>query len=425
MGVTNTTNYNLIKPNPGEERDAWGPYLNTNMDTIDTQIKARADAITALQSSKQDVDADLTAIAALAGTSGILAKTAANTWTLDTTSYSPVGHTHTIANVTGLQAALDGKQPLDADLTAIAALTPTADHFIVGDGSTWTAETPAQARTSLGLGGLAVLSAVGASEIADGSVGTAELADANVTTAKLADGNVTTAKIADANVTTSKIADGNVTTAKIADNAVTGAKIALGSDAHGDVMFYNGTDWARLAAGNSGQVLKTNGSGANPAWGSAIVSATAVAATSGTSIDFTGIPSWAKRITIMLSGVSTNGSSALQVQLGDAGGVETTGYAGTTTAVGVSSAGTSSYTSGANLGFGNDTSGTTRSGAIVIENMTANIWTVRGAISSPDIVRQALPAYSKTLSDVLTQVRGTTVNGTDTFDAGTINIMYE
>lgn len=208
MGVTNTTNYNLIKPNPGEERDAWGPYLNTNMDTIDAQIKARADAITALQSGKQDVDADLTAIAALAGTSGLLKKTSANAWTLDTTSYSPVGHSHVIGDVTGLQSALDGKQPLDADLTAIAALTPGADSFIVGNGSTWTAESPSQARTSLGLGGLAVLSAVGATEITDGSVGTGELGDASVTTAKIANAAITTAKIADGNVTAGKLAAG-------------------------------------------------------------------------------------------------------------------------------------------------------------------------------------------------------------------------
>ena len=53
----------------------------------------------------------------------------------------------------------------------------------------------------------------------------------------------------------------------IANNAVTGAKIALGSDAQGDVMYYNGTDWARLQAGTVGQYLATGGAGANPAGG--------------------------------------------------------------------------------------------------------------------------------------------------------------
>lgn len=55
-------------------------------------------------------------------------------------------------------------------------------------------------------------------------------------------------------------------TVVIQDNAVDGTDIAFGSDAQGDVAYYNGTDWARLAAGTSGQVLKTNGAGANPSW---------------------------------------------------------------------------------------------------------------------------------------------------------------
>ena len=60
----------------------------------------------------------------------------------------------------------------------------------------------------------------------------------------------------------------NVSTT-VADNSVTGAKLALGSDAQGDVMYYNGTDWARLAAGTSGHFLKTQGGSANPVWASA------------------------------------------------------------------------------------------------------------------------------------------------------------
>ena len=67
-------------------------------------------------------------------------------------------------------------------------------------------------------------------------------------------------------VGTSQIDALAVTTATIAANAVDGTKIALGSDAQGDVMYYDGTNWVRLAAGTSGQFLKTNGAGANPAW---------------------------------------------------------------------------------------------------------------------------------------------------------------
>ena len=60
--------------------------------------------------------------------------------------------------------------------------------------------------------------------------------------------------------------------------------------------------------------------------GGAITSGTAVASTSGTSIDFTGIPSWVKRITLMLDGVSWNASVSPLIQIGDSGGLESTGY---------------------------------------------------------------------------------------------------
>jgi hypothetical protein len=59
--------------------------------------------------------------------------------------------------------------------------------------------------------------------------------------------------------------------------------------------------------------------------GGAITSATAQASTSGTSINFTDIPSWVKRITVMFNGVSTSGTSIRQAQLG-AGSVTTSGY---------------------------------------------------------------------------------------------------
>ena len=67
------------------------------------------------------------------------------------------------------------------------------------------------------------------------------------------------------------IANGAVTTAKIADNAVTGAKIAMGSDAQGDILYFNGTDYVRLAAGTAGYVLTSGGAGANPSWSNSLI----------------------------------------------------------------------------------------------------------------------------------------------------------
>jgi len=88
----------------------------------------------------QPIDDDLTAIAGLTGTSGILTKTAANTWSLDTNTYLTTG------------TAASTYQPIDSDLTAIAALSNANNNFIVGNGTAWVAESGDTARTSLGLG---------------------------------------------------------------------------------------------------------------------------------------------------------------------------------------------------------------------------------------------------------------------------------
>jgi hypothetical protein len=151
-----------------------------------------------------------------------------------------------------------------------------------------------------------------------------------------------------------------------------------------------------------------------------IVSGTAVTA-SGTAVNFTGIPSWAKRITVMFSGVSTNGTSQTQIQLGDAGGFETSGYVGTT---GLNSSFVN-YSSGFTFDTASSVSAATvRYGAMILNYVGANMWVVCGT-GGNGASGVFYFGGTKTLSDTLTQVRITTVNGTDTFDAGTINILYE
>jgi len=152
---------------------------------------------------------------------------------------------------------------------------------------------------------------------------------------------------------------------------------------------------------------------------------TAVTA-SGTSVDFTSIPSWVRRITVMFSGVSTNGTSLVQVQLGDSGGIETTGYTSavfsTTTAPLV---GVSTSTSGL-LAANSVSAATSFSGVMTIVLLnTSNAWLATCTSSRSDNTLYSLSTSNKSLSDTLTQVRITTVNGTDAFDAGTINIIYE
>jgi hypothetical protein len=159
--------------------------------------------------------------------------------------------------------------------------------------------------------------------------------------------------------------------------------------------------------------------------GGALTLATAVASTSGTSIDFTGIPSWVKRITVMFSGVSTNSTSFKQIQLGDSGGFETAGYLSSATNFSASSTGSATATTGFVLRSNLAAADLNGSFVLTLLDSATNTWSCVGAASSSATVGQVLVSGSKSLSDTLTQIRITTVNGTDTFDAGTINIIYE
>jgi hypothetical protein len=139
------------------------------------------------------------------------------------------------------------------------------------------------------------------------------------------------------------------------------------------------------------------------------------------SIDFTGIPSWVKRITVMFNGVSTNGTSNPLIQLGDAGGIETTGYLGSS--VDSFAPASSNYTTG--IGIISSLGGNVLHGSIVISLVGSNAWVASYVLVNSANANGFYGGGSKTLSDTLTQVRITTVGGINTFDAGTINILYE
>lgn len=154
-----------------------------------------------------------------------------------------------------------------------------------------------------------------------------------------------------------------------------------------------------------------------------LTSGTAVASTSGTSITFNSIPSWVKRITVMFNQISTTGGTAnYLVQLGDSGGIEASGYSGRVCDVG---AGNAAFSTGFTLTSDNSAA-LINSGAITLSLLGSNIWTEVGILSRTDGGNnQYRSAGVKQLSDTLTQVRVTTTNGTDTFDAGSVNILYE
>jgi hypothetical protein len=149
---------------------------------------------------------------------------------------------------------------------------------------------------------------------------------------------------------------------------------------------------------------------------------TAVASTSGTSIDFTGIPSWVRRITVMFQGVSTNGTSNLQVQLGS-GSPTTSGYLGSSIAS--TAGGNSAATSTTGFVVLSGVATYLFNGIGVFTNLTGNTWVGSINVGQSDTARVSSVYASIALAGTLDRVRITTVNGTDTFDAGSINILYE
>lgn len=158
-----------------------------------------------------------------------------------------------------------------------------------------------------------------------------------------------------------------------------------------------------------------------------LVIGTLTTTTSGTSIDFTSIPSWVKRITFTMNGVSTNGTSEPLVQIGDSGGIETTGYLG----------GQSYLTNGATVTGSNPSTGfgTTASwaatfvlhgiGTLCLMDASTNLWcwSFNGALSDHGATMAS--GGTKSLSATLDRIRLTTVGGANTFDAGSVNILYE
>lgn len=193
--------------------------------------------------------------------------------------------------------------------------------------------------------------------------------------------------------------------------------------AAGDILYATAADTLqRLPKGTGSQNLRMNSGATAPEWVTSILtSGTAVASTSGTSIDFTGIPAGTKQIDIMFASVSTSGTSNPLIQLGDSGGVEITGYLGSNFD-GVTIVG------GIVDGFRIPTANAAASmhGLITLRLLNAATfsWVASGTIGRSDGNGITFFSGSKILSAELDRVRITTVNGTDTFDAGVINITY-
>jgi len=176
-------------------------------------------------------------------------------------------------------------------------------------------------------------------------------------------------------------------------------------------------------------VLATDGASTfSWAYRQRVVEGTATTTTSGTEHDYTSLPSYVKRITLLFDGVSLSGTADLRIQIGDSGGVETTGYASVSSnSTGAAINTDTAATAGFDIAGSASGASETYSGALTLSlvDSGANSWAISGQLAGTVGNELCTVAGTKSLSGVLDRVRFTTSNGTDTFDAGTVNVNYE
>ena len=209
-------------------------------------------------------------------------------------------------------------------------------------------------------------------------------------------------------------------TASISGTTMTVTAVASGALSVGQV--FTGTG---VTAGTSitAFVSGTGNTGTYTVSSSQTVSSTTMTVTQVVSVAFTSIPSWVKRITMMFNGISTSGSSNLQMQLSTGGTFKTSGYAGSASFISGTTSTNATFTTG--LGINSSSAANVFNGQAIFSYIGNFIWVAHMVIGVSSSAGMQFSGTSVTLSGVLDGIRLTTVNGTDTFDAGSVNILYE
>lgn len=213
--------------------------------------------------------------------------------------------------------------------------------------------------------------------------------------------------VSDSTITSTDVQDGSLTGADIQDASITGTDIQNGSVTGADIQD------ASLNRADMGESTINLGTLQNT--------------TSQTFRDFTGIPSWARRVVLLFNGVSTTGASDLLIQLGVGSTPTTSGYLNGQSIFSWGS-GILSSTSSAGIPIYNNAAAYVWSGRVVIERLDAssNNWIVTATLNNTQTSPAAVVSSGvAVLSGALGMVRLTTALGTPTFDAGSLNIAWE
>ncbi len=389
---------------------------------------------------------------------------------------------HLVGVTSSIQTQLDARQPLDAELTAIAGLTSAADRvpYFTGSGTAALATfstfgrslvddaDAAAGRTTLGLGTIATQAANSVSITGGSITGITDLAVADggtgvSTITGIIRGNGTspfTAAVAgtdflapaaigvtvqafDADLAaiaaltsaadrlpyftgsgTAALATFTSAGRALLDDADAAAqRTTLGATTTGSALFTAAdAAAAQTAIGatvtGSALITATDAAAARAAIGAGITTGTAVAATSGTAIDYTGLPAGLNRITIVFDNVSLSANASLIVQVGS-GSFTTSGY-------GSGSYGTNNSGSTATTGFLIIVSSAALAfaGSMTLHRSTGNTWVSSHTGLLVGTAVSVVGGGRVAIGGTLDRVRITT-NGADTFDAGTVNVFWE
>jgi len=276
--------------------------------------------------------------------------------------------------------------------------------------------------------------------IPTGTLGTTTSTAATITNGTVTNLNSTSGTVATLNSTTGTIATLNSTTGTITnlsttlagDFTISGGTGTLGTTGVTAGSYGTNTEAVTLTIDAKGRVttVSTSAISTTPANGSVtpamlsqpLTLGTAVTSTSGTAVDFTGIPSWVRRITVIIYRVSTTGGSLPTLRLGTSGGIVSSGYECNG---GYGGAGTANATSTDGFVLNNTANfgaASSLSGLVILSNVTGNNWACAFSFGLPF---HHSGGGSVSLSGALDRLRLTTEGGTETFDAGSVNIMYE